>query len=246
MQLHQETGRKQHILAENTFGNDIIPSLSNLFIASYEDCTVLAVFSCLEKKLLGYKITKPGEPLKEIEQWMHEDFNLINHVSFSHLFEITPRTFSNTEYPSINNVNDKIIAYKEDNSSNTIHYSSAIISHHLVKKTGQHIYLYREGGFYIIVLLNGETCILANSFECENETEVLYFLLNALHISDILPSDTTLNLDYSILSDLPLVKFIEPHFIKTELLRYPLEEVNPAIPLLPEKLFACYAASLCV
>ena len=94
MQLQQETGNKQHILAEDSIGNDIIPSLSNLFISRYPDCIVLAVFSCLEKKLLAYKITNPIDNLSQTEQWLNEEFNQITNISFTNHFEIVPKLFS--------------------------------------------------------------------------------------------------------------------------------------------------------
>lgn len=246
MELQNETGNKQHILAEDTLGNHLIPSLSDLFIARYADCFTLAVFSCIEKKLLAYKITLPVDNLDETEHWLSDGFKSVTNVSFSHLYEIVPQLFSDGNYKAQNTINDILVAYNPENPKDSVHYLAALIRYHLIKKTSNQLYLYYAAGYYNILLMNNEECLLANAFECENENEVLYFLINALQISDILPSDTTLNIDYSLAANQLVVQFLRPHFAKTELTGFSFEGINHSIPKLPEKLFACYTASLCV
>ncbi len=244
-QTQNETGNKQHILAEDSLGNHLIPSLNNLFIAEYGDCTVLAVFSCLEKKLLAYKITLPAENLKVKEPWLTEDFNSVTTLSFSHEFEITPLLFSNETFNGQNIIDRFLVAYKTDNPEGSIHYISALIGYHLIKKKHHQIYLFSQSDCYSFILMDGDQCLLANSFICDSENEVLYFLLNTLNISDILPSDTTLLIDYSLAKNTSLLAFLSPHIASTEFLEFSFEGMDQAIPQLPEKLFACYAASLC-
>jgi hypothetical protein len=246
MTLHHETGNKQHLLAEDTLSHkQVIPSLCNLFACHYADCSVLAVFSAKEKTLLAYKITNPVENLTEVEPWFHEDFNRITTVSFTGKYRVTPVAFSNNEYNQQQITAEINIDFRNNHTGNAIHYFNALIQFHLTKKQSNQLYIFRQGEDYSILLMDNEKCMLANTFNCDNGNEVLYFLLNSLQVNDLLPSDSTLNIDYSLTSNLPMVHFLAPHFAKTEILKFSFDKANHAIPQLQEKLFACYAGSLC-
>ncbi len=242
----QEISNKQHLLAEDTLGNELIPSLCNLHIAHYIDCHILSVFSAKEKNLLAYKVTNPISNLDDVEPWMHAKFNTVVHISFSNEYQITPASFCENKFNTQKTSNTVIIDFSNTYRQAAIHYLNVLIEYHLSQKLFNQIYIYRTANDYTILLMNGDQCLLANTYTCDNEHEVLYFLLNALQISDILPSDTSLKMDYSIGMDIELIKFLIPHFAHSEILKYPSHVLNPEIPALSEKLFACYAASLCV
>ncbi len=246
MQINQETGSKQHILAEDTLGNTIVPSLCDLFIATYADCIVMAVFSCLEKHLMAYKIMLPVATPEEKESWYGENFNRRVDITFTHEYEITPELFSTHPYPAQDLRNGILISYQASSNSSHLHYLTALIAYHNTSKTNNQIYLFCKEDLYTILLMNGEDCLLANTYVCKNEHEVLYFILNSLQISDILPSESTLNMDHSIAIDDTLSRFLSPHIAQSTILNYSYEGINPEIPRLAEKLFACHAASLCV
>ncbi len=141
MQQQKEPISKQHILAEDTLGNPLIPSLSNLFVSHYPDCVVLAAYSCIEKKLLAYKITHPIADLSEKEHWLSEDFNRIISISFTHAYELVPHMFSDNAFNGQNIVNQLMVCYTTDQPENSIHYTTALIRYHLIKKLSHQIYL---------------------------------------------------------------------------------------------------------
>lgn len=241
----QEITNKQHLLAEYYSEKDLVPSLCDLYVSHYTDCAVLVVFSSRDKNLIAYKITNPVDALEQIEPWLQSDFNQIISVSFTSDFFVTPSAFVANAYNTQKLSGSVMVDYNHTDSSKGTHYLNGLIQYHLLKKQANQLYLYRKGNQYTILLMNFEQCLLANSYTCDNETEVLYFLLNALQISDLLPSDATLNIDYSILKQTEMVKFLSPHFAKNISLSYAFEPSNPAVPDLEQKLFACYAASLC-
>ncbi len=241
----QETSNKQHLLAEYYSEKELVPSLCDLYVSLFTDCAVLVAFSSRDKNLMAYKIANPVEQLSKVEPWMKADFNQIISVSFTTDFFATPEAFVANAYNHQNLSGQVMVDYEDQHSTASVHYLNGLITFHLLKKQASQLYVYRTGNQYSILLMNFDQCLLANSYQCDNETEVLYFLLNALQISDLLPSDATLNLDYSILKQTEMVKFLSPHFSKNVVLNYAFEHENPAVPDLQEKLFACYAASLC-
>lgn len=242
----QETSNKQHLLAEYYSEKDLVYSLCDLYVSHYTDCSILVAFSSREKNLMAYKITHPSDQLMNIEPWMQADFNKTTIITFTSKFQVSPATFVANKYNQQKQSSTVMVDYDSSFSFTSLHYLNALITYHLSKKLASQLYLYRTGNMYTILLMNFEQCLLANTYECDNETEVLYFLLNALQISDLLPSDATLNIDYSILKQTEMVKFLSPHFSKNIILNYAFETLNPAVPDLQQKLFACYAASLCV
>ncbi len=241
----QEISNKQHLLAEHYSEKDLVPSLCDLYVSHYTDCAVLVVFSSRDKNLMGYKIANPVDQLAMVEPWMKADFNQIITVSFTTDFFVTPAAFVANAYNHQKLSGQVMVDYEDQHSTASVHYLNGLITYHLLKKQASQLYVYRTGNQYSILLMNFDQCLLANSYQCDNETEVLYFLLNALQISDLLPSDATLNLEYSILKQTEMVKFLSPHFSKNVVLNYAFEHENAAVPDLQEKLFACYAASLC-
>ncbi len=247
MSLIQDKFNKQHIQAEYIIDQQqIIPSLSDLFVAHYPDCSVLAVFSSREKKFLGYKITNPVDNLADIEPWLNEDFNSINAVSFTSDYQVTPSSFSNNEYRKQHVTGEIAVNFNGPEPNIAVHYMNALIQFHLLKKQNNQLYIFNIADDYNILLMDNARCLLANTFKCKGENEVLYFLLNTLQVNDLLPSDNTLNIDYSLLHHPSMIRFLAPHFAKTEILRFSFDHTDDTIPQLPEKLFACYAASLCV
>lgn len=242
----QEISNKQHLLAEYYSEKDLVHSLCDLYVVHYTDCSVLVAFSSREKNLMAYKVSLPTDQLMLIEPWMKSDFNKITTLSFSTQFIVSPASFVANTYNVQKQSGSVMVDFNNQFPTASIHYLNALITYHLSKKLANQLYLYRTGNMYTILLMNFEQCLLANTYECDNETEVLYFLLNALQISDLLPSDATLNIDYSILKQTEMVKFLSPHFSKNIILNYEFETINPAVPDLQQKLFACYAASLCV
>lgn len=240
-----EISNKQHLLAEYYSDKDLVTSLCDLYIAHYTDCSVLVAFSAREKNLIAYKIANPTEQLASVEPWMQADFNRIITVSFTADYFVSPAAFATNAYNQQKLSGNVMVDYDHPLPTASIHYLNALISFHLVKKQANQLYLFRTGSAYSILLLNFEQCLIANTYDCDNETEVLYFLLNALQISDLLPSEATLNIDYSIFQQAKMVQFLSPHFSKNNLLNFPFEPLNPAVPDLQQKLFACYAASLC-
>ncbi|MES2616860.1 MAG: DUF3822 family protein [Bacteroidota bacterium] len=242
--MHEHTN-KQHLLAEDSPAHEMIPSLCDLVHIHYPSCIALAAFSSKDKRMMSYKIALPVTNITEVEPWFKENFNKITEVVTHTEYEVTPALF-NSETFTDSKLSGQVSVNRTNALPNTLHLVSALIDYHLIDKKAKQIYLFKNSTHYHILLMDGATCYLANTFKCDNNHEILYFLLNTIQISDLLPSETTLNIDYSIAEDQVLVDFIKPHFAFFNLLSAPGIIHHPVVPMLGEKLFGCYAAALCV
>lgn len=239
-----EPVNKQHLLAEDAPLHDMIPSLCDMFYYRSSNFIAMAVFSAGDKKMLSYKIALPVENIQAVEPWFNENFNTITEVATDTDYEAAPADFRNPEKGD-RRITGNVSINRPDHSNKSIHYMSVLIQYHLAEKKSAQLYIFSTASHYHILLMDRETCYLANAYKCDSHYEVLYFLLNSLQISDILPSDTTLNADISILENSALTDFIRPHFSQFTPLRVQGIAPHRVVESLAEKLFACNAAALC-
>jgi hypothetical protein len=238
---HQETGIKQDVIAIRVFEKEISEALSNLFITEYSDVNVLSVYSDLTGNLLAYKVIKSS--LDE-EPWLHAGFNRINYVDFHTGFSFIPGKFMTIEADGTGPEQTEIgIEYPITEAK--LHYSKGLLKYHGTKKDHA-VYLYRILNTYAIFVFKGRNCVFANSFNCTNELELLYFIVNSIDLNGMRQDEVSLYLDYSMLRNEKTMEFLKPYFLGI----YPLKVENPAIdtmlPFLPEMLFPNQLLSLCV
>jgi hypothetical protein len=240
MLSHQEIDNKD-IMAIRYFEKEISETLSNLLITEYTDVTVLSIYSDLTKNLSAYKVLdKLG--LSE-DSWLNGVFNKKIRVDFNPGFSFIPKKFVSSGSEAM--ASDGEIEIECAERPDHVHYSMGLLKHHAQKRQDA-IYVYKSSNSYSIFIFQGKNCVFANSFKCENEFEVLYYILNALDVSRMGQETTSLYLDYSLLGDKQMMDLLQPYFMTVGPLRLDHHEIDPRIPLLPEMLFPNYLLSLCV
>jgi hypothetical protein len=235
---HQEAGVKQDVIAIRVFEKEISEPLSNLFITEYSDVNVLSIYSDLTGALLAYKVIKSS--LDE-EPWLHAEFKHISYVDFHTGFNFIPGKFISTPADG----GQMAIGIEYPATEGKVHYSKGLLKYHGTKKDNA-VYLYRILNTYAIFVFKGRDCVFANSFNCSNELELLYFIVNSIDLNGMRQDEMSLYLDYSMLRNEKTMEFLKPYFPGI----YPLKTENPAIdamiPFLPEMLFPNQLLSLCV
>jgi hypothetical protein len=239
MQLHQETSNRQGVIAIRSFEKEISEGLSNLFITEYREVNVFSVYSDLTKNLQAYKVLSKSS-LGD-DSWLNSGFNKKLRMDFNPDFSFIPGKFATagTDMP------DGEIAIEFQHVNGYMHYSGGLLKYHAGLKTDA-VYLYRTADTYSVFVFQGRVCVFANSFKCENENEVLYFILNALDINGMKQENTSLRLDFSLIETHVLPDYFRPYFMSVEPLRLVHPDIDDQIPMLHEMLFPNYLLSLCV
>ena len=241
MILQQESANKQDILAIRCFEKEIAENLSNLLITEYANTCVLSVYSDLTKALQAYKVlAKPG---LSSDPWVNASFHKQCHMDFDTLFDLVPRKFSPDAGEAGLSDQDIDIEYRK--KTGHVHFAEGLLKYHDTRREDA-IYVYRFNGIYSIFAFQAKRCVFANSFRCENETELLYFILNAMEINGLSQEKTRLYTDYSLMADHRLMEFLKPYFAEVKTLALEHDGIDTLIPELPELLFANHLMSLCV
>lgn len=243
MLTHHDIGNKQDVIAIRYFEKEIQEAISNLFVTEYHDASVLSVYSDLSRQLLAVKVLSRA-PLQS-DPWLELPFNKIARVDFNPRFSLVPAKFVT---PRINEglSQDEQVYVDANMGPGRIHYVQGLLRHHgQYHGAGNTLYIAQLTGVYIMVLFSGKECVFGNSFSCASENEVLYFMLNALSNADIPQRETSVLMDYSMISSVKFKDFFSPYFQHVDYLRLEQSELGNEIPYLHEMLFPNYLVSLC-
>lgn len=240
MPLPTETGSKKYIVAEGFFDSTVSEGLCNLFVSDLKQFRVLSVYSDLSKKLLAYKIMHQDPQATDI--WLSTQFLKTIHVDFNPHVELIPRKFSDSN----NSTLQITFSVQPESVEGNQHYANGLFLYNQSLNEQSRIFLFKQDDFLSIYLFSGKNIVFSNTFECKNETEILYYTLNALQISNIKQDDTTLYLDFGLASDNSFTTFMKSYFKSVQNMQADMSNPDTEIPFLLELLFPNHLLSLCV
>ncbi len=240
MHLYSDSNNKKHVMAERMLDPGIPSNLCNLFIYQVLDYTVLSLYSALSKNFVGYKVLMNTPSLDE-DPLMSQTYNSKFMVSSDPDFELIPKAFN------------------ADVSDN---FSPDLVVNTALKKTDVHlaygiekyseslespaVWLFVHENIVSVIISNHKSLVFANSFTFNDQTELLYFVVSALNITDIKQDDARVYLDYAAMNKFGLSDFLQPYFKSVEPLELPFENPDPELEILPVLLAPNHLASLCV
>ena len=236
-----ETGSKKHIVAERYLETGVAESLSNLFVSNYPSFKVLSLYGDLSKRLIAYKILHQSEDVSD--PWLETEFKEVITVDFNPEFNLVPIKFSDNAKVVGSDIGFHIIG---DVSISSNHFAYGIASYNALRMESTKVYLFQQNNSLNVMIFKDRSCVFSNSFVCQNETEILYFVLNALESSDCTQGEANVFLDYHLASNESVRSFLSPYFKSVSNLRLENAFLDEEIIDLPELLFINHAMSLCV
>ena len=241
LQVPMETGSKKHIIAERYLETGVAESLSNLFVSNYPAFKVLSLYADLSKRLIAYKILNQSEGI--IDPWFDAGFKDIITVDFNLEYSLVPIQFSDNSSSFSNSTGFQIQGNKLISSN---HFVYGIAEYNALILESSKVYLFKLDNILTVMIFKDKSCIFSNYFVCQNETEILYFVLSALESSDCAQDEANVFLDYHLASNGSAKQFLSPYFKSISNLRMENDLLDEEILDLPELLFINHAMSLCV
>ena len=240
MHLTSDSTNKKHVMAERMLDQGIPSNLCNLFIYDVEDYRVLSLYSALSKSFVGYKVLINRHE-SESESWLSQNYNSIVKVSFDPDFELIPKSFNN----SIQDNYSTEIAVNTALQKDEVHLAYGIekISKSIESPSA---WIFVHDSIVSILIAQNKSLVFANSFKFQDQTEILYFIVNALHISEIKQDDVSLYLDFAAWNKFGLKDFLQSYFKSVEPVILPFENPDPELEILPLLLAPNHLAALCV
>jgi hypothetical protein len=237
-----ETGNKKHIVAERILETDVSNTLCKLFVSNFPDYQVLSVYSELSKKLIAYKIILQNSEQKDA--WLETNFAETCEVDFNPIYDLIPNSFrvKSTEQ---NHLNSQLYAISPEPPKGFKHYTQGLYYFNASKIGDCKVYLFWKDQHLDIVIFNAKTCLFANAFICNSETEMLYYILNAIQLSGNKQDNAQIFLDYNLLQQSSFMDLLQQYFTQIEHLTPPFENPDTEVPQLQELLFSNYLISLC-
>lgn len=239
MQLSPENGEKKNIIAERILDSGIPNNLCNLFVCDFDDFRVMSYYSALSKKFIGYKVLiSQGFSFSNTSE---EAFNAIYQVSLDPDFELIPKGF-------MENGASKLSTEFEVNTP--LHRDEVHIAYGLEKLAAElndpAVWVFSNEEILSIFIAKNKTLVFANSFAYKDQTEFLYFILNALSIADLRQEEASVFLDYRSMKKFGLMEFLGNYFHPIQPLAPPFENPDEELEDLPYLLAYNHLASLCV
>lgn len=233
-----ETGSKKHIIAERLPDTGVVLSLCNLFVYDIAGFKVLSLYSSLSKRLEAYKILTAEDAAQDT--WLNNmGFNAVYHASFNPDFDLVPSAFQSS---AASNYGTDFTVQHEGNGIHILYG----IQRWMQDNIGVRIFIASVNDILTVVVYQNSTCLFANSFSYKDQTELLYFVVNAMQVSGVKQEETTLVLDYHCSHKYGLVEFLSPYFQHVQSLKVPFEDPDPEIEDLPELLMPNHLIALCV
>lgn len=233
-----ETGSKKHIIAERFLDPGISVQLCNLFISDIGDFKVLSLYSTLSRKLVAYKVITLADVSNE--EWLNDSslFNDVFYLNTDPDFELVPASFSemSSTYSSEFNITTQ-------NKGIHILYG---IHQWMQEQKGHSIFVLGHEDLLSVVIYHNNQCCFANTFKYADQTEFLYFVINAMQIAGVKQDEAQLKLDYQCFHKYGLVEFLSAYFLSVEPMTVPFDDPDPEIDHLPELLMPNHLLSLCV
>ncbi len=234
-----ESNSKKHIIAERILDNGISLKLCNLFVSEISDFTVLSAYSSLSKQLVAYKVLNSADAMQD--QWLSEAmFNEGYKVGFNPDFELVPNKLSQ----ALNPLNDDFKIH--ENVGHTELHLLYGIDKWMKDIKGKKVFVFGRHDVIAIVVYRDGQCLFANSFSYSDQTEILYFIINAIQISDLKQEDMELVLDYYCAHKFGLIEFFTPYFTSVKSLQIPFENPDSEILDLDQLLMPNHLGALCV
>ena len=232
-----ETGSKKHIIAERILDSGTSFQLCNLFISDIGNYKVLSLYSILSKKLSGYKVLNLQDAMQD--EWLLKGgfnavYNLNNHLDF----ELVPTNFSQ----QTSNYNNTFSVVPESSGIHIVYGIDRFMQEHKdcsVIVLGSH-------DLAGILIYNKNQCVFSKSFKYADQTELLYFVVNAMQNSGVKQAEANVILDYYCAHQFGLIDFLSPYFKSVSALQIPFENPDSEINDLSELLMPNHLIALCV
>lgn len=220
MQLQQEIGNKNQLIAEDYFQSDIVVSLCNLYIHPYFDSILYAVYESFSKKLVACALFHANQKCP----WENLSFNKIIYLNSSASISILPSDF--IEYKSSSSPDKPIFKFQQD-TPNHKHLTEILFTSELSINSANHLYLFSEKTSVVMVYFHQGSLKFCNSFNIQSIEEITYFALSILESEDVQPDQVVLKLDYSLQEHYPeLLKEINHYIPQSHWLEIKNESLN--------------------
>ncbi|MCC6818183.1 MAG: DUF3822 family protein [Bacteroidia bacterium] len=239
MNLSVNNENKKNVIAERIVDEGIPLNLCNLFVSVIDEFKVFSLYSALSKTFVGYKVVLNED--EYIDPILNQTYNAIYSITSNPDFEIVPKGFVSGKSPEIDaNFNVDTTAI-----TNEIHLAYGLGKLAQSSENAK-IWIFTHAQILSIFIANHKQLVFANSFNYNDQTEILYFIINALSIAQINQNEADLFIDYSASKKFGLIEFLEPYFKSVSKLSVPFENPDPEIENLPYLLSINHMVSLCV
>lgn len=230
---------KKHVLAEQTLESGVAEGLCNLYVCDYNQFKVLSLYSDLNRHLIAYKVLHQGDYYQE--PWLNQSFRSVQQVDFNLDIQLLPAHFAQ------GNVKETVpfVVEGRQASINSNHFIYGISRYNELRPELIKVYLFKHEQYFNIIIFKEKACVFCNTFNCQNDTEMLYFTLSALQTVECKQDDAAVFIDYP-LSTLPqTAAFLKPYFKSVQVLQMDMDLSEDDFEQLPQLLFINYAMSLC-
>ncbi|MFM6984539.1 MAG: DUF3822 family protein [Chitinophagaceae bacterium] len=233
-----ETGSKKHIIAERFLDAGISVQLCNLFVADIADFKVLSLYSTLSRKLVAYKVITLADTAHE--EWLNDSsvFNEVFYLNTDPDFELLPASFSE----QVSKYNSEFVVKTQNPGIHLIYGIHQWMQDH----KGYTIFALGHSDLLSVLIFHNDKCCFANTFKYADQTEFLYFVINAMQLVGVKQEEAHLKLDYQCFHKYGLPEFLSSYFLSVEPMQLPFEDPDPEIDNLPELLMPNHLLSLCV
>lgn len=238
MDLSSDIGNKKTVVAERTLDSGVPDNLCNLFVSYVDKFTVFSIYSALSKKFVAYRVFLDHVPS---ESYSASSYNAVYRVGVDPDFELVPKGFASQNLKM--DGTDFLVESKLHGDEIHVAYGLEKLAE---EATEPMAWLFISGDVLSVLVAKDKRLQFANSFKYTDQTECLYFILNALKVTQTAQDETHLVVDYSSSQKFGLIEFLAPYFKTISKLSIPFENPDPEMEELPFLLAQNHLAALCV
>ncbi len=228
---------KRNIICEWHISNqDALLSLSNLVIYESFEFVVYTIFDS-NNTLQAFALYSQTEIDEQTNSWNKLGFNKIVRIKNDFSFELMPISFYDGEKKALAK-NTFVVP------TNFIHWVEVVCAYYLKKINNEQVLCLSSMENKISMIIMKNELLLANTFTCNSDEEVLYNILNGLQQCQLKAENTGIKLDYSVQKTSSLYSILKQYFASIHIMEYP-NEIALDIPDINAKLFIPYAYQQC-
>lgn len=226
-------------MAERILDPGVPENLCNLIVSDLDEYQVLSLYSALSKSFIGYKVLL-GQEQGEQDAWLRAGFNNIIRVGLDPDFELVPKGFSDSSEGYSNEFSVQVPLKR-----NEIHVVYGLEK--LVAESQEPgIWVFAQSDILSVFIAKDRRIVFANSFSYHDQTELLYFIVSAMSLSELKQEEVNLYLDFRAYKKFGLREFLQPYFKSVSGMSVPFDNPDAELEELPYLLACNHLVSLCV
>lgn len=239
MLLTSDSSNKKHVIAERILDAGVPENLCNLIVSDLDDYQVLSLYSALSKNFVGYKVLLGQDP-GEQDAWLNTGFNSIIRVGMDPDFELIPKGFGEFSEGYSETFTVQVPLRRHE-----IHVAYGL-EKLVAESLEPGIWVFAQSDILSVFIAKDRQLVFANSFSFHDQTELLYFIVNAMNLCELKQEDVHLYLDFRAYKKFGLLEFLQPYFKSVSGMRVPFNNPDTELEELPYLLASNHLVSLCV